>query len=96
MRYKVYANSIKLIGSCYVSRIDFSKELQRIRNLHPNLELWKRSDRALKCEWATHNLCYNLGIKRDRTADVDLNFKHKWYMNLAYWIVGNIALLVIK
>lgn len=41
-------------------------------------------------------LAYNLGIKPVKTADCDLNYEPKWYENLAYWVVGNIALWVIK
>ena len=47
-------------------------------------------------EWAAHVRAYNLGIKPVKTADCDLNYEPKWYENLAYWVVGNIALLVIK
>lgn len=47
-------------------------------------------------EIATHTLMYNLNIKRDKTKDCDLNYEPKWYENLAYGVIGTIALWVIK
>ena len=96
MKYRISENSIKLINSCLVHKVDFEKELNKIKNLHPNLPLWNRSVSSLRREWATHNILYDLGLFMERTTDVDLNFKHKWYVSLAYWIVGEIALLFIK
>ena len=96
MRYKISENSIKLINSYLVHKADFGKELNKIKNLHPNLSLWNRSVSSLRREWATHNILYDLGLFTEKTTDVDLNFKHKWHVNLAYWIIGGIALLFIK
>ena len=36
----------------------------------------------------THNRLYRWGIKRDHTADVDLNYPLKWYVELIYRILG--------
>ena len=47
-----------------------------------------RSDKSLIAEWRTHNRLYKLGYKRERTADVDLNYPLKWYVELAYRILG--------
>lgn len=96
MKYKIYDNCVKLIDSYLVSKKDFQKQLTMIRNLHPNIPLWNRSDASIKREWATHNLLYSLGIARERTKDCDLNYEHKWYMKIAYGVVGSVALLIIK
>lgn len=96
MKYKILGNRVKLFNSCDVPKANFSRELDKIRNLHPTCRLWKRSDRNIIREWAAHNLAYSLGIRREKTTDCDLNYEPKWYENLAYWVVGNIALLVIK
>ena len=96
MRYKIYADRIKLFDSCFVKKDKFTSELNRIRNLHPTCHLWIRSVNSLCREWAVHNWAYSLGIKRDKTEDVDLNFEQKWYEKLGYFIIGSIALLVIK
>jgi hypothetical protein len=85
-----------LYDSCFVPKSMFKAELDRIRNLHPTCHLWARSDRSLRREWAAHNWAYALGIKRDKTADVDLNFEQSWYTRLGYCILGSIAMLFIK
>ena len=96
MKYKILDNCLKLYDSYMVPKSQFSDELEKIRNLYPSCRVWNRSEASLKREWATHNLLYALGMYRERTADCDLNHEHKWYENIAYWIVGTIALWVIK
>lgn len=96
MKYKILGSRVKLRDSYLVSKSNFQRELDKIRNLHPTCRIWKRSDANIKREWAAHVLAYNLGIKRDKTADADLDYEPQWYHNLAYFIVGNIAWLFIK
>lgn len=96
MKYKIHGDRIKLFESYLIPKANFQKELDKIRNLHPTCRIWKRSDGNIKREWASHNLAYSLNIRRDKTADADLDYEPKWYHNFAYWVVGNIALLVIK
>ena len=96
MKYKIYADRVKLFDSYIVPKAKFSRELCSIRNLHPSCRLWKRSDRNIIREWASHNLAYSLGINRGKTTDVDLDYEPKWYHNLLYGVVGTIALWVIK
>lgn len=96
MKYKILGNRVKLFDSCDIPKAKFSRELDKIRNLHPTCRLWKRSDKNIIREWGAHNLAYALGINRAKTKDADLDYEPKWYHNLAYWVVGNIALLVIK
>lgn len=96
MKYKILGNRVKLIDSYLVRKADFSRELAKIRNLHPSCRLWFRSEANIRREWAAHNWAHSLGINRTKTESVDLDYEPKWYHNLAYWVVGNIALLVIK
>ena len=96
MKYKVYDWGISLIDSYLVPKARFSKDLQSIKNLHPNNAIWGRSDLSLRREWGAHNLAYALNFKRERTKDCDLNIGQKWYVRLAYGVVGTIALWVIK
>ena len=96
MKYKIFGNRIKLFDSCFVTKDRFQFEIDKIRNLHPTCHLWARSDGSIKREWAAHSLAFNWGIRRDKTADVDLEFEQRWWMSLFYFIVGNIALLIIK
>lgn len=96
MKYKILGNRVKLIGSHLVKKADFSRELKKIRKLHPSCPLWVRSEMSIRMEWSSHNLAYLLRINRNKTKDADLNFEQKWYEKLGYFIVGSIALLVIK
>ena len=96
MKYKIYADRLKLFNSYLVSKSDFETELNVIRYMNPVCPLWVRSIGSLRREWAAHNLAYNLWINTEKTKDVDFEFEPKWYHNLLYWITGNIALLFIK
>ncbi len=96
MKYKILGSRIKLYDSYAVSKSNFQRELDKIRNLHPTCRIWKRSDANIKREIAAHNLAYSLNIRRDKTESVDLEYDPKWYHNLAYFVFGSIALLIIK
>lgn len=96
MRYKIYGDRVKLFDSYQIPKAKFSRELGGIRNLHPTCRLWRRSEANIKREWAAHNLAYSIGISRSRTTDVDLDYEPKWYHNLFYWVVGTVALWIIK
>lgn len=48
----------------------------------------KRTNKSYAYEWAAHNLFYNLGLFKDRTAHVDLEYPQKWYMSIGYYIFG--------
>lgn len=96
MKYKIYTDRVKLLGSHLIPKARFSRELCLIRNLHPTCMIWHRSENNLRREWASHNLAYSLGINRSRTADCDLENEPKWYHNAFYAVVGTFALWVIK
>lgn len=94
--YKVTSSGVKLIDSYKVSKRDMEPILFRLRCWNPSWEIWQRSTRSLYLEWAAHNLAYTLGIRRSKTKDCDLDFRHRWYVNLFYWLAGMVAWLVIK
>ena len=96
MTFKILHDRLKLVGSHEVPKGKFGSELRKIRSLHPACPVWGRSEKSLIHEWASHYLAYVLGIRRTKTADCDLNYEIKWYLRLAYDIVGTIALWVIK
>ena len=96
MRYKIYGDRIKLFDAYSVPKGSYVREIEKIRNLHPSCRVWRRSVGNIRREWAAHNLAYSVGISRDKTGDCDLDYEPKWYHNFAYWVVGNIALWVIK
>lgn len=96
MKYKIYGDRVKIYDAYLVPKDRYESELNVIRYFNPTCRLWKRSVGSIRREWASHVLAYSIGIKRDKTADVDLDYEPKWYQNLAYFVVGTIALWVIK
>lgn len=96
MKYKILWNRVKLIDSYLIKKANFYPELCKIRALHPSCRLWKRSEMSIMREWAAHNWAHALGVNRKKTKDADLNFEQKWYEKLFYFVIGSIALLVIK
>lgn len=96
MTYKIFRDRIKLIESYKVPKREFSEKLGALRRLEPSCPVWQRSERSLKHEWASHNLAYLLGYKRERTADVDLDYKQGFFEKIGYFLIGIIALLIIN
>ena len=96
MKYRILGDRVKIFDSHLVPKSRFAIELHVIQYMHPTCRLWHRSEGSIRREWATHNLAYSLGIRRDKTTDCDLNYELEWYQNLAYSVVGTIALLIIK
>lgn len=96
MRYSITNNNLHIFDSYATPKAMFRRELEFARRAHYKSDVWKRSINSMRREWATHNLCYAIGYKRERTKDVDLNYPQKWYVKLAYAVIGTLALIVIK
>ena len=97
LKFKVQRNgTVKLFDSCEVSKKDFEKEINEVRQAVPELPVWSRSMKSLRREWAAHNLAYKLGIRRSKTHDVDFDYPQAWFSKFSYWVIGNIALMLIK
>lgn len=94
--YGYTPNNLHINDSCEIQKRKFKSALDSIEARHPELLIWQRSTFSLCREWAVHNLLFNLGIKKERTKDVDLNFPQKWYICIGYAILGSIALIFIK
>lgn len=92
--YQYYPNNVHIENSCNVKKKYFESTLTWIQEKHPDLGVWKRSIKSLKREWATHNFLYSIGLWKNRTKDVDLNYPNKW--SWLYNIVGSIVILFIK
>lgn len=96
MKYKILGNRVKLIDSYAIPKAKYARELRSIRNLRPSLPLWDRSEASLRKEWALHTLLYNIGFRREKTKDCDLEFEPKWYVKLAYAVAGTVAMWIVK
>ena len=90
-------NNIHIAHSYEYSKNSFDDVFSFLRKTYPtNAVLINRSNYSLSCEWAVHNLLYSLHMFRSHTADVDLSYPQKWYEKIGYFIIGSIALLLIK
>ena len=94
--YSVTPNNIHLESSFRVPKVDFERELKAMRERHPDSQVWKRSMESLKREWAAHNAFHAMGIFRNRTAHMDLNWPQPWYVRLGYAILGRVVWPFIK
>ena len=88
MDYTFSSNNIQLKSSFKVKKDDFERELLAMREEHPECQVWNRSIKSLKREWAAHNAFHALGILRRKTADTDLNWPQGWLTRVGYEIVG--------
>ena len=87
--------ALTIYDSYKVSKWQMRKILKGLKQENENA-LAKRTVSNMVDEWATHNLCYMLHVKRANTKDVDLNYSLEWYWKAAYFIAGNIAKLIIE
>lgn len=89
--FTITDNNLHIERSYRYYKKSFRDVFDWARTENPASNVWKRSFWSLEREWATHNALYALGIARERTADVDLNYPQKWYARVGYAIVGTIV-----
>ena len=94
--YIVTPNNIHLESSFKVRKEDFERALRAIRERYPESLVWNRSMESLKREWATHNAFHALGIFRNRTGHMDLNWPQSWLVRFGYALIGRIVWPFIK
>jgi len=88
-------STLTLYDSYTVSKHDFQNTLNQIKALHKTKPIFQRSDFSLKMEWTVHNFLYQIGYKRERTKDCDLDLpcdKPEWI----YKVIGIMVWLFIK
>ena len=94
--YTVTSNNIHLESSFRVRKEDFESELNAIRAQYPDSLVWNRSMGSLKREWAAHNALHAMGVFRNRTGHMDLNWPQPWFIRLGYALLGTVAWPFIK
>lgn len=62
----------------------------RSKNNMSHKAILKRSILGMVTEWRSHNLLYSLGIYRDHTESVDLEYPQKWYYKIAYFVLAGL------
>lgn len=94
--YAITNDNLHIKDSYTISKKGFAAIFDVLKERHASGDVWKRSYGSLRREWAVHNLCYVLNIKREQTADVDLNFPQTAVEKIAYGLLGPIALIFVK
>ena len=88
MAVQILSNRIKIIDSYKITDKSKMKEIiYAILYIHPEIKFDRDYD-LLVSEWVAHNRMYKWGIKKDKTKDVDLEFKERWYNKLIFKIIG--------
>ena len=95
-KYTVSPNNIHVESSFKVPKEDFERELEAMRERHPDSLVWNRSMESLKREWAAHNAFHAMGVFRERTAHMDLNWPQPWIVRAGYALIGRIVWPFIK
>lgn len=96
LEYTITSNNLHLIDSYKVSKRLFEGVLLYIQGDHPESEVWRKGMFEMQMEWAVHNSCYALHIKRAETKDCDLNYPQRWWVRCAYIICGMISWIFIR
>ena len=98
MEYEITngGRNIHIIDSWKVPKKDFDKCLNEIWMHYSDCEVFNRSRRGMKLEWATHNFLYSVGIASRRTKDTDLNYPQSWYVRFSYSVIGALCWVFVK
>jgi len=96
MRVEVTKNNVHIEDSYIYDKREFDGIIDWLREKYPDSDVWKRTNKCLKREWATHNLFYSLHLFRKATRSVDMDYPQNFIVRTAYAIVGSVALLLIK
>ncbi len=96
MRYKILGNRIKIFDSYTMSKAEFSEALDEIQKLYPEHVAFRRTRRSMYLEWMAHNFLFRMGIRKDKSADVDLEYPQSWFKRLGYGILGIFGKIFFK
>ena len=88
MRYIVTLNNIRVEDGWEMPCREMRSALEAIKENQPNNVTDNRSIYSLCCEWTVHNVLYRLGLWRERTKDVDMEYPCK--LEWAYLILGSL------
>lgn len=88
--YSVNGNNVHLVNSYLIT--DDTEKLAIIYFLLGKVDglAEHRTAKSMLNEWKAHNIFYQHGWWQDHTADVDFEFKQKWFYKLAWWLVAHI------
>ena len=88
IEYIVTDNNIHVFNSYLIT--DDRTKIVFINHLLETYETFAkmRNLKSLLKEWKAHNICYQHNWWRDRTRDVDFEFKQKVFHKIAFWFIN--------
>lgn len=93
--YTLTDNNLHIEDSYKIGKRAMGVILTHIKNTAETpSKVWNRSMFSLRMEWAVHNFLYSIGYKRERTADVDLDYPNK--IEWLYCILGCLVWIFVK
>lgn len=97
MNIHVNFNNIQIEDSYQISKYNFRPILQQIWKDLPNHSVVRnRSLKSVEREWVVHNFCYELGIYKERSKHLDINYPLTWIESLIYDCCGWFCRLFIS
>ena len=96
LKYRIYEERVNILDSYLVSKLDFTKALDEIKDKCPNHIIWNRSYKSLVRELAVHNFLYKLGFRKEKTKDTSLDYPQTTLTKFGFWLLGGIAKMFIK
>lgn len=89
----ITASNVHIENSYLVGKADIQDVLTTIQGADAlgSSVFEERNKASLKAEWVVHNALYNLGIQRERTKDVDLDYpcdKPEWVYKTLSVVLG--------
>ena len=96
LSYKVKPERINILNSYEIQKSQFIPILEEIKSKYPEHVVWNRSMKSLVREWAVHNFLYSIGLKKEKTKDVSLDYPQPWYVKIGYFIFGGISKVLIR
>ncbi len=81
-----YSNSLKIYNSYQYNFEERVDALNQLLTYAQNNDIKiSRSLKKLESEWYIHNMCYSLGLEKERAKDADLDYveDERWYVNFA-------------
>lgn len=95
MEYTISDNNLHIENSYKVRKKEMYVALTAIYLESPNSNVWRRTDSSLRMEWVVHNFLHSIGLWKDRTGSVDLDYpcdKPEWI----YKVLGCLVWVFVK
>ena len=96
VQYTITNTNLHIVDSYKLSKKVFRPTLDEIESQKPEYDVWKRSKCGMCLEIATHNALYSLGLWKERTGSVDLNYPQSFIEKIGYTVCGILVWLFIK